>query len=361
MENAIFQTNMSLPTEKPSKAPIMLTNYYEDEKKLSVRTLQEVYQTNYPPTHFIVDGLLPAGLGLLVGAPKTGKSFLAYSWCFNVCNGLPVLGNSSAPCDVLYCAFEDTYQRLKSRACKMFGQQEMPNNLFLATTPHTIDEGFISILDGFYQEHPNVRFVVVDTLQKIRGASKKNNDVYSSDYAFMNQLKQWADLHQVCLLLVHHTRKLAALSGDNFETVSGSTGLLGCADFGLLFQRSDRLSEYATLEVTGRDISTKVYHLVQDTETLLWAEKDAPPTPRNGVHYILTAIHQFISKDRSPWSGSATELIAELKLDIAPNALSRMLNDNTAELYALYGIQHKNHRRTITLCRQMKGGDDNVI
>lgn len=357
ISNAIFKENTSQTSEKTLKAPITFADYYESEKKLSVRTLQQVCQTDYPPTIFVVDGLLPTGLGLLVGAPKTGKSFLAYSWCFYISKGLQVLGNTSTPCDVLYCAFEDTYQRLKNRARMMFDQEEMPNNLFLATTSYTLDEGFISTLDSFYQDHPRVRFIVVDTLQIIRGTSKKNNDIYSSDYAFMCQLKKWADLHQVCLLLVHHTRKMAAVSADNFETVSGSTGLLGCADFGLLFQRSDRLSEYATLEVTGRDPPTRLYHLVQNNKTLLWTEKDAPPPSRSSTHFVLSSINQHVDNDHPQWSGSASDLVKELHLDIAPNSLSRMLNDTANELYALYGIQHNNHRRTITLCRQEKGGE----
>ena len=41
---------------------------------------------------FVVDGLLPTGLGVFAGASKIGKSFGVLDICFGVANGSPVLG-----------------------------------------------------------------------------------------------------------------------------------------------------------------------------------------------------------------------------------------------------------------------------
>ena len=61
---------------------------------------------------------------------------------------------------------------------------------------------------------------------------------YSSDYEVIGKLKQFADRYGICVLIVHHTRKQPA--GDSFEMISGTTGLLGCADGALLMQKEKR-------------------------------------------------------------------------------------------------------------------------
>ena len=52
--------------------------------------------------------------------------------------------------------------------------------------------------------------------------------------------------------------------------ISGTTGLLGCADGALLMQKEKRTNSKATLEVVGRDqlISGCIHR--QDQESLVW-------------------------------------------------------------------------------------------
>ena len=50
----------------------------------------------------------------------------------------------------------------------------------------------------------------------------------SSDYEIVTKLKSFSDKYGVCLLVVHHTRKLE--SEDSFDMISGTNGLLGAAD-----------------------------------------------------------------------------------------------------------------------------------
>ena len=57
-----------------------------------------------------------------------------------------------------------------------------------------------------------------------------DNYSYSSDYEVIGKLKQFADRHGVCILIVHHTRKQPA--GDSFEKISGTTGLVGLCRWG---------------------------------------------------------------------------------------------------------------------------------
>ena len=61
---------------------------------------------------------------------------------------------------------------------------------------------------------------------------------------------------------VHHTRKQPA--GDSFETISGTTGLLGCADGALLMQKKKRTALEATVDAVGRDQQDQILYLKKD-------------------------------------------------------------------------------------------------
>ena len=174
---------------------------------------------------------------------------------------------------------------------------------------------------------------------------------YDSDYEIVGKLKQFADKYGICLLLVHHTRKQPA--SDKFEMISGTTGLLGCADGAFLLQKERGTSLNATLDIVGRDQGEQKLYLVRDRERLIWeldhAESEVcevPPDP------ILEKLHGWLDAE---WTGTATELVQILNLEMKPNALTRYLNVNTGRLENEYGIVHQNARthsgRVVTLKR----------
>ena len=174
---------------------------------------------------------------------------------------------------------------------------------------------------------------------------------YASDYEIVGKLKTFADKHGICLLLVHHTRKQPA--SDKFEMISGTTGLLGCADGAFLLQKERGTTMNGTLDVVGRDQSEQKLHLVRDREHLLWnldhleAEVcEAPPAP------LLEKLNSLLI---NTWVGSPTDLVDLLEADQKPNTLSRYLNVNKSRLENEYGIEYQNNRthggRIIALSR----------
>ena len=52
--------------------------------------------------------------------------------------------------------------------------------------------------------------------------------------------------------------------------ISGTTGLLGCADGAFLLQKEKRTDLNATLEIVGRDQPDQKLHLTRDAEKLTW-------------------------------------------------------------------------------------------
>jgi len=135
--------------------------------------------------------------------------------------------------------------------------------------------------------------------------------------------------------------------------ISGTNGLLGAADGAFLLQKEKRTSDSATLEISGRDQQDQMLHLRRDADRLIWqfekAETElwkAPPDP------LLEAV-AVLMMEQSSWSGTATELVKKLGLDIKPNTLSMQLNVNDGRLLDEHNIRYKNERshagRSITL------------
>ena len=175
------------------------------------------------------------------------------------------------------------------------------------------------------------------------------------DYEIIGRMKQFADKKGVCVLLVHHTRK--QLAGDKFEMISGTNGLLGCADGAFLLQKEKRTDLSATLDIVGRDQPDQRLHLIRDPERLIWlldhAETElweSPPDP------LLDKIAAVITADNPEWNGSATELVCLLQVDIQPNILTRKLNVKAGELRNEYQIDYsiKRTRNGSAICLARK-------
>jgi RecA-family ATPase len=243
---------------------------------------------------------------------------------------------------VLYLALEDDHRRLQKRMCRMFGVDGTAN-LHFAITSKKLGEGLEDQLEEFIDKHPNTRIIIIDTLQKIR---QGGNDTYSyaNDYECVGNLKKFADQKEICLLIVHHTRKQQA--SDKFDMISGTTGILGCADGAFILQKEKRTDSTATLDIVGRDQCDQKLYLVRNQEKLFWdldhAETElwkSPPDP------IVLKISEFITNENPKWSGTASELVEILNLDIAPNSLTKKLNIEAGNLENDFGIQYEYHRK----------------
>ena len=211
---------------------------------------------------------------------------------------------------MLYLALEDDFQRIQSRMFMMYGVNDTPN-LHFATTAGKIGNGLGEQLENFMQEYPDTKLIIIDTMQKIREVGGEAYS-YASDYEIIGRIKQFADQHGICVLTVHHTRKQQA--DDSFETISGTTGLLGCADGSLLMQKKKRTELDATIKVVGRDQPDQILYLKKDPQTQIWnlerMENELykePPDP------VLEAIAKLV---KEPWSGSPTELVSFLQIDM---------------------------------------------
>jgi hypothetical protein len=209
---------------------------------------------------YIVHGIVPEGLTLLVAAPKIGKSWLVLGIAIAISTGRNVLGclpTQAAP--VLYCALEDGPRRLQSRL-RTLGVEALSDNLIFLTEIPGGD--VLATVAEFMNAHAGENpLVIVDTLGKIDAPARTNETQYARDYRVIGSLKALADGNPgSSIIIVHHTRKMDG--ADFLDAVSGTQGIAGAADTILLLKRSRHESQ-AQLQVTSRDAAEGEYVLEQ--------------------------------------------------------------------------------------------------
>ena len=303
--------------------------------ELKTYTLQELYAHPMEPISWLAEGLLAPGLYFLGGSPKVGKSWLALQLCLAVCRGEPFLGFRTRKSEVLYLALEDGPRRLHTRALRL--TEEAPAGLHLCGHAPMIGQGLEQQLD-----------------QMLAGA----NASYGNDYQDAAALKELADRCNVCLLVIHHLRKMP--DEDPFNRLSGTNGLTGAADGTIILIRQKRQEGTALLTATGRDIEDR--ELTLEFSDCCWSRSCSPDELQ--LMYLLPAIRQLLASGE--FLGSATELVEKLGQQGSlwgPAQLSRYLQSHKDALAAqgiLLDTKRSNHKRFLSLClTESDTGDGN--
>lgn len=224
-----------------------------------------------PPIRYAVPKLIPEGLSILGGPPKTGKSWLVMGLGFEIARGGTALG--LIPVEqgsVLYLALEDGHRRLKTRLEKIANGAEIPPALEFASVGGwpRLDNGGLDALELWCDRHPDARLIIIDTLAKVRQGARRRDSLYDEDYRALEGLQKLAVDRNVAVIANHHLRKMS--SEDFVEEISGSSGLTGAAD-SILTLRKPRGENTARLKATGRDLEEDLDVALQwEPETATW-------------------------------------------------------------------------------------------
>lgn len=264
---------------------------------------------------FVVEKILPTGLCVLASPPKYGKSWYSLDLCISVATGTKFLGFATNKSDVLYLALEDSNARLQERMRKVLNGRKAPQGLGYAINAGTLQHGLIEQLENYLEENPHVKLIVIDTFQKIRSETKKGQSAYAADYTDCGQLKTFADSKKICLLIVHHMRKMRDIS-DTFANISGTAGISGAADTMMTMNRENRDDENTKLSITGRDVEMQEFQIQFNKEKCRWhmlgasdeVEELKAIEEYNNSPIVLT-VKKLLNQNKIGWTGSATEIV----------------------------------------------------
>lgn len=218
----------------------------------------DLLSENLPRLSYVVEGVVPEGLTLLIATPKIGKSWMVLGIGIDVALGQKTLGGirtSASP--VLYLALEDGKRRLQDRM-KSLNVAKPPTRLTFKITAKR-DE-ILGVIREFIERNPDEQPVVIlDTLGKVMPTQNRGETLYDRDYRIGTALKNITDEYPgSAIIVVHHTRK--ADTADFAEASSGTNGLTGSADTIMLLRRS-RQDTTGTLHVTSRDAREGEYQV----------------------------------------------------------------------------------------------------
>lgn len=205
------------------------------------------------------DILAKAGVTVLAGRPKMGKSYLALNLALAIAEGGVFASKFQMNYKgaVLYMALEDNRARMYSRMKAICSNERLPRSFFLVYEAPRLSTFFIQELaewlDTYEDEHP--RLVVIDVFNHIqtqRGSGQEN--IYDVEYRDMRQLSELATTYDLHILLVTHLNKAHNSALDARDAVMSSTAITGGASaiWILKYEGTDQVD--ATLSVSGKDI-----------------------------------------------------------------------------------------------------------
>jgi hypothetical protein len=235
-------------------------------------TAAQIQHMQFPPLSWIVPDIIPAeGVTLLCSKPKFGKSWLAYDLCIACTTSRFTLGTiKPAQGDVLYQALEDSKRRLQRRMTKLLPSFSgtWPERLTLKTEWRRLHEGGLDDIRAWHSDTKTKGgqpiLVVIDVLAKVR-KPVGNRQLYEADYAALGDLHKVAHELALAIVVVHHTRKMAA--DDLMETVSGSYGVSGAVDTILVLASK---SSGTVFDIRGRDVESAELAIEFNKTTCRW-------------------------------------------------------------------------------------------
>ena len=222
----------------------------------------------------------------------------------------------------------------------------MPSNI----TDFGFHAAFLEDMQGQLGLCPGIKLIVVDVFQRIRGKRDKSLNSYENDYKELERLQTFAAAHKVSIILVHHTRK--GKSEDAFETISGSNGLFGSADFCWIISK-ERKSKKATLSVNGREIKPDDFAIEFQDGSCTWSMlgQNEEFQEQMRVHeynnsFIISTIKGLVKQSGGLWSGTAQDIKTASKYfsfgwgEVVEDVrkIGRYISDNKDLLHGIDGI-----------------------
>jgi len=263
--------------------------------------LKELFKMYFDELVCIAEGLLYQGVAILAGPPKLGKSWLVLALCIAISKGQEFLGFHTNQCGCLYLSLEDSLRRIKDRVnIVLQDDNAIPENIYPEIKCPTIDDGLIDYLQSHLEMHPDIKFIIIDTFQKIINGNINSYNRMSSD---VGKLKEFADDNGVCILLIHHSKK--SKSRDVFNEIQGSIGINGTVDTMIVLTKSKDNPFDVVFSATGRDIENIEKIIRFNKKKCQWeviAEYESPED-KQYQDYIDDPIIITVKHTRNKWYG----------------------------------------------------------
>ncbi len=305
------QSNAEYQKRQMSKKKQEVQKPYQEINLVSALDLQKA---ELPPVEYLIEDILPQGTSILTAASKIGKSWLVLDMGLKIAAGERFFNKKTKQTGVLYLALEDSYTRLQDRMNKVLNDNPPPENFYFLTEVPNLENDLLAELEAILTKYPEIKLIIIDTLQKIRGQALLRESAYQQDYREMGMIKKFADKHRISIFLVHHNRKLVDDS-DPFNMISGTNGIMGSADTIFVITKKSRNDKKAVLHITGRDVLQNDIVICFNEITSRWdiiGYKEKINREEYERNPIVRTVRELL-KLKGTWEGTASMLIEKGK------------------------------------------------
>lgn len=325
----------------------------------------------------IVEGMIyPGTIGLITAKPKAGKTNLAFMFAHKLAGGKDYLGfHVQEECCVLMAEFEEGDAVLASRWQRFPDDETFFENGEVGILEN--EAPFVFVNDGAEAAHVDIdkglglqirlwneyvrcdRFpdrpgiVFIDTLA--RAIPDLGGGKYNSDAKYIGAVHDFAEELRIAIVFLHHTNK--GEHSDSGDMVNGTNGVAGSADWIMVIDRDNDPDTKQRLR-TGHMVfnsrqgnEDELFRWVKLSNRGFWeldTEKEDAEALRKRVEKersIPNCVKKVASlmRRRSRWGGTAGELVSAIHADVAPNAITKYLNQNQDWLLE-QGVRYWNDR-----------------
>lgn len=311
--------------------------------KIQLIDAEALYYKPLEHPKMLIDGVLSDGLAIMAGDSKIGKSWMVLWMCLQISKGEPVWGLPTRKTDVVYLALEDREWRVQQRMQDL--TDTPPENLHFGFSCGQLGAELESQIEDVLKDYPSTGLLFIDTLHMVRDNVSAKVNAYAQDYKDLSSLKKIADNHGICIFVVHHTRKERD-GGNIFNDMTGSTGIMGVADTGMILRKDDRFGDNATLCITGRDVEEKKLKMqMRGVKWEITEELSADDLRKERIPDFVFKVVDFLFEHRQ-FEGTVTELLAAVgNTELKPNVASKYLTRFYSEVFAPMGITYE-YRKT---------------
>ena len=319
--------------------------------KIQLIDAETLYYKPLEHPKMLIDGVLSDGLAIMAGDSKIGKSWMVLWMCLQISKGEPVWGLPTRKTDVVYLALEDREWRVQQRMQDL--TDTPPDNLHFGFSCGQLGAELESQIEDVLKDYPSTGLLFIDTLQMVRDNASAKVNAYAQDYKDLSSLKKIADNHGICIFVVHHTRKERD-GGNIFNDMTGSTGIMGVADTGMILRKDDRFGDNATLCITGRDVEEKKLKMQMcGVKWEITEELSADDRRKERIPDFVFKVVDFLFEHKQ-FQGTVSELLAAVgNTELKPNVASKYLTRFYSEVFAPMGITYEYRKtaaaRTISL------------
>ena len=265
---------------------------------------------------WIIDGLLPRGLTLLAGKPKSGKSYLCLDLALHIVECKDFLGYPTTHGEVLYLSLEDDFIIVSDRRSKLSDLSFIENIYYREDFPKGNDA--IQELKKLISGSPNLRLIIIDIVGCVlpydSGDQSNRYDFISNS---LGQIRQILKNTGVSILLVHHTsKKDYALSQDK---ILGSTAFQGKVDTFWILEEKGNMN---ILTVNGKYFGgAKEVHLIRNPNGS-FTKVGSPQKSVSEMEKLL----KFVNELDKPISPKEVAVLLKKEVQTVTQMLYRLTN-----------------------------------